>query len=90
MGIPYYFKSLIKKHPECLKTIKNKIPSNSNTKLYLDFNCAIHRNLSGDSDKERILNILKTLDDILSNFDSPRYNVDDFIVNTGASDNEIE
>lgn len=70
MGIPYYFKSLIKKHPECLKTIKNKIPSNSNTKLYLDFNCAIHRNLSGDSDKERILNILKTLDDILSNFDS--------------------
>jgi 5'-3' exonuclease len=71
MGIPYYFKSLIKKHSQCLKSIKNKILTSSNTKLYLDFNCAIHRNLSGDSDKERILNILKTLDDILSNFDSP-------------------
>jgi 5'-3' exonuclease len=69
MGIPYYFKSLIKKHSGCLKHIKNKIITTSNTKLYLDFNCAIHRNLEGDSDKERIINILKTLNDILSNFD---------------------
>lgn len=70
MGIPYYFRSLVRKHSGCILPIKSKINTTSNTKLYLDFNCAIHRNLEGDSDKERIISILKTLDDILSLFDT--------------------
>lgn len=60
MGIPYYFLSLIKKHPRIVSRVRDRFHTNV---LAIDFNCLIHNYMD---DGNPIESILAALDMILS------------------------
>jgi len=59
MGIPYYFASLIRKHPRIAQRVRSKIHS---AFLGIDFNCLIHNYLD---DARPIESVLEAIDMIL-------------------------
>jgi 5'-3' exonuclease len=59
MGIPYYFASLIRKHPRIAQRVRSKIHS---AFLGIDFNCLIHNYLD---DSRPIESVLEAIDMIL-------------------------
>lgn len=65
MGIPYYFLSLIRKHPRIVSRVRTRVPTDV---LAIDFNCLIHNYLD---DAHPIESILAALEMLLSDIVDP-------------------